>query len=885
MASYLPPTEDLPIFDNSVFEINNNPLTFNDAQKGFLAFPYAQGNETFQDIIVDGTTDFFNQVDNHSTMPPPNNATTIVPTTAWVQGAIAAAPVNPTITTSATSSVTPLPIPILSTATPGVSSLYVDSTNGITYTPSTDTLTVAQVNGNASSATQIYNNGFNGNQDYPIAFLGQNAVGNQNLSTDIQGTHLSFNPNQNTMKLSGNLSMTATTSQILSSSTGTAISCPSATAISFPSANVTATTFTGTTSVISPIIRTTNNGVLRTYDTGGVLASSMQQLGSDLNITIPATGEMKITTQGTGAIPTSNADAGTSFLWNVSAGGGESCIVNYQDGGNAGGFDFYNVNSVANSVKIATIPKTQSPNGTSSTTILPTYSWVNGTISDAITAISQVPVTNTTSSINYFLPLVATSTTGNKTLFAGGSIAFNPSINTMSTANFSASASISSPYYTSPSGGSSRWYSTDNTQYGQIYSDNTYNLKINPAYKLGLTMNTQVPSNNGVVNPVYTQGCDIGWNYNGQGSTDFYNNAGLQATTTHQAFSFWDASTALIQQPIAYIPRIQSGYGATGLNLPTYDWVNGTITNAINSITPVTQIPVNNTVSDTEYFLPMLTSTSTGQKTVYAGGNITINPATDTIDHVYLFGLSNAGVVSQIYNQGSNMVLQSDVGTPANTYIKSRNNGSAIPVGSVTPAGTFGTVIGYNTTAGQYETDLLNYSGNLANVGGFNFYTGGASSAIAQCGSLPRTQPSSTDSSIKIPTTSTVQKMIKQGSGAPVILFNGLVYINYPSAPIVTGLWINPYLVTAGVSYSTSSLGNMAISVAGVGANFNYGTVMGSFPDIGSNQGVTFYGFVTTGGTDLTIALNRVSGPTVNPVSQNGNINIVVYAVPLVVIS
>jgi len=44
------------------------------------------------------------------------------------------------IRTSATSSATPLPIAILSTATAGTSKIYVDSTNGITYTPSTDTL-------------------------------------------------------------------------------------------------------------------------------------------------------------------------------------------------------------------------------------------------------------------------------------------------------------------------------------------------------------------------------------------------------------------------------------------------------------------------------------------------------------------------------------------------------------------------------------------------------------------------------------------------------------------------------------------------------------------------------------------------------------------------
>lgn len=63
MSSYLPPTENLPIFDSSVFTINNEPLTFNQATNEFLRFPTAQGPETLQNIIVNGQAIFNDPVE------------------------------------------------------------------------------------------------------------------------------------------------------------------------------------------------------------------------------------------------------------------------------------------------------------------------------------------------------------------------------------------------------------------------------------------------------------------------------------------------------------------------------------------------------------------------------------------------------------------------------------------------------------------------------------------------------------------------------------------------------------------------------------------------------------------------------------------------------
>jgi hypothetical protein len=52
MASYLPPTEDLPIFDNQVFTSNDTALTYTEAKKYFVTYPSAQGTSTITDFIT-----------------------------------------------------------------------------------------------------------------------------------------------------------------------------------------------------------------------------------------------------------------------------------------------------------------------------------------------------------------------------------------------------------------------------------------------------------------------------------------------------------------------------------------------------------------------------------------------------------------------------------------------------------------------------------------------------------------------------------------------------------------------------------------------------------------------------------------------------------------
>ena len=56
MASYPPPTENLPIFDAGVFTTNDIALTQSSADQRYLRFPIGQGTETLPALVVAGTT-------------------------------------------------------------------------------------------------------------------------------------------------------------------------------------------------------------------------------------------------------------------------------------------------------------------------------------------------------------------------------------------------------------------------------------------------------------------------------------------------------------------------------------------------------------------------------------------------------------------------------------------------------------------------------------------------------------------------------------------------------------------------------------------------------------------------------------------------------------
>jgi len=100
MASYIPPTEDLPIFDNSVFiDIVNEPLTYEIAKKLFLTYPNAQGTENLKDTNVLGTLDVSDGTDSivtTGTTISSTNGITFSDTQAVVFNHIPKATENPT---------------------------------------------------------------------------------------------------------------------------------------------------------------------------------------------------------------------------------------------------------------------------------------------------------------------------------------------------------------------------------------------------------------------------------------------------------------------------------------------------------------------------------------------------------------------------------------------------------------------------------------------------------------------------------------------------------------------------------------------------------------------------------------------------------------------
>jgi hypothetical protein len=81
MADYKPPTEQLPIFDTTVFLSGDQTITQNQADKRYLRYPNAQGTENLQSINVNGTADFNSTVNIDGITTTTNNINMIGPNT------------------------------------------------------------------------------------------------------------------------------------------------------------------------------------------------------------------------------------------------------------------------------------------------------------------------------------------------------------------------------------------------------------------------------------------------------------------------------------------------------------------------------------------------------------------------------------------------------------------------------------------------------------------------------------------------------------------------------------------------------------------------------------------------------------------------------------
>ena len=93
MSAYNPPVENTPIFNSGLFSVaqTTTGLTTAQADLLYLKYPTAQGAEALQAVSVSGTASFTNVAPPTSTatQPSASDSSTKIPTTAWVQTAIA----------------------------------------------------------------------------------------------------------------------------------------------------------------------------------------------------------------------------------------------------------------------------------------------------------------------------------------------------------------------------------------------------------------------------------------------------------------------------------------------------------------------------------------------------------------------------------------------------------------------------------------------------------------------------------------------------------------------------------------------------------------------------------------------------------------------------
>ena len=173
MADYVPPTQILPIFDSSVFNTAQNQyLTYSQATGLFLTFPTAQGDETLQNITVDGVSKF-----NGALVMPDGSTQSSAYTGAGIANAGSYVSTNLTLDAngkiSAISSGNPIPSTIVISSTDTSSTVYpvLTDTNGasqalsidnvttsLSYVPSTGTLQPANlISGNIRANTGFTN--------------------------------------------------------------------------------------------------------------------------------------------------------------------------------------------------------------------------------------------------------------------------------------------------------------------------------------------------------------------------------------------------------------------------------------------------------------------------------------------------------------------------------------------------------------------------------------------------------------------------------------------------------------------------------------------------------------------------------------------------------
>lgn len=204
MATYNPPTENLAIFDPSVFTTADIPLTSAEADKRYLKFPNAQGTENLATTNINGllTTNgdvifaSLNPPTSNATQPASNDSSTKMPTTAWIQGAISGSSLLPLNNTWTGTNDFSNNVSIGSAGTSNLSpTLTTYKTNLILGTGGQGQLDVeCPINVGGFGSINLLNADIQMTDDSIINQLGTRTIPNVLYSTNIlNGSHIQYN--------------------------------------------------------------------------------------------------------------------------------------------------------------------------------------------------------------------------------------------------------------------------------------------------------------------------------------------------------------------------------------------------------------------------------------------------------------------------------------------------------------------------------------------------------------------------------------------------------------------------------------------------------------------------------------------------------------------
>jgi hypothetical protein len=285
MATYPPPSENLPVFDSTVFSsLTDDPLTYDIAKKHFLLFPIAQGAETLQATTINGSL----QVNSSATFTNTINGT--------IQKAdnITSGTTGDLLYQSAANTTSKLPIG---------ANTYVLTSNGTTptwtapFVPTTPTLSNVLVAGNSAgsnginmnsqditNATSItattFNGSLNGN-----ASSANSATTATNINGGINGDLLYQNGPSSTTKLP----IGANTYVLTSNGTTPTWTAPSVVA---PTPNLSQVLTTGNSAGSTSL--NMNNNAISSVSTLGVSSTSTFLDTVSVNVTASGTSKAAI---------------------------------------------------------------------------------------------------------------------------------------------------------------------------------------------------------------------------------------------------------------------------------------------------------------------------------------------------------------------------------------------------------------------------------------------------------------------------------------------------------------------------------------------------------------------------------------------------------------